>query len=219
MNQPLAYLDQLKEMTARQEQMAESLSKLPAYDVPEPPSNPEDYETPPSVSNEKFVHAEDDAARPKSEPSPIEKTTEKLNEISAQEVVSIYSGFVNMLAVEGYEYKNADFEENLKAERTMLRRTLDENPSFTAELRNEILFKIEDVSRKLEKLDDRRKYLQKVSQINEDKQIQAADLLAKIWKVKGIEVNPLWGLFFIAVFPVINSLFVIFLDGKKLKLN
>lgn len=153
-------------------------------------------------------------------PSPTTEQVQKLNEISAREVVKNYSLFVNALSVEGFEWKNGDTEAELIKQRDILRLHIkNERSSLTPEEQNAIHIRIDDITQMLEKHKERRSYLDESTKLTPEKQEEAARLLADIWRVKNIEVSPWWGLVIIACAPIVNALIIIFMDGKRLKLG
>jgi hypothetical protein len=210
----LNYLTQLEKIDNAEKEMAKGLAALPSYDAPEPPIDPADLDDDDSDDE----NTEGGETKTNTD-IPGEDEIDKLNRLSATEVVNAYSVFVNSIAVEGYEYKNAEYEEDLRDDRSIKRGMLKNMKELSIELKNQILSEIDEITSKLEKFDERRKHLKEVAQISKEKREQAAKLLGEIWKIKGVQVNPMWGLLLIALVPVINAIMIIFLDGKKFKLG
>ena len=239
------WLGELQKMNAQKEKIGQRLGTLPTYDVPEPIEarvelpkektnnahidEDTDFDetdlgtqSTQSTQNTEGVHHEDTGASSATDTAytPTDSQVQKLNEISAKEVVKNYSLFVNAISLEGFEWKNGETESGLVKQRDALRYHLkQERASLTQEEQLGIHNRIDEITQMFEKHKERKNYLDEASKISPEKQEAAARLLAEIWKVKNIEVSPWWGLVIIACAPLLNAAMIIFMDGKRLKLG
>ncbi len=242
-----SWLQELGLMNEQKEKMGKRLGALPSYDAPEPfetrvnngnvnlPNDVPDLADtmddtegvtenpkPNGVTVDDTADVSDNEAMSDSMPSssPSAAQVQKLNEITAKELVKNYSVFVNGLSLEGFEWKNKDNATNLINQRAALRLHLREKATETMPDEQIAIHKrIDEITTILEKFKDQRDYLDESTKLTPEKQEEAARLLAEIWKVKQIEVSPWWGLIIIACAPIVNALLIIFLDGKRFKLG
>ena len=143
----------------------------------------------------------------------------ELNQLSAEEIISLYASTLTSVSQKAYEMVNAEAIENIeKALKTYQAEYGAQKHLLSAEQQNAYLEKIVDLQDKMKLYHDRQKHLEKVSGISDVKQQKAAEILAKIWKIKNIEVNPMWALAIILLAPVLNVAMVTFGDKYKYKI-
>jgi hypothetical protein len=216
------FLEQAKAMEAQRAEMTNKFAQMPVYGVDEPKIPESEVK----IDIDKEAPNADIKADIKGEETPSNVDTDtplstegkKLNKLSAEKFIKGYSNLINQISIHGYEVKNGDIEGQLKMQREELRTYQAQNKdTLTPSQQNTILAKIDTYSQQIEKLNERRKYLDESTRLSKEDIDEAAQLLSEIWKVKNIEVSPWWGLVIILCAPIINALLIILADAKRFK--
>lgn len=143
----------------------------------------------------------------------------KGNEISARELMSLYSNVINSFSLYLYEYKHGEAEGELRSKIAALREEIKKarKQGISDEEELSALRLVEKMQNVLDKYDERKKHLDAASRLTPENAKKASELLAEILSLNNIKVNPIFILAAILLTPVANSLVIIFLDKTRFK--